>query len=99
MWAKAVAFTAGAAVGFGAVLVGRAVLARYEQEGGLPTPFEAARADMREFAQDVADGMAEREGQLRVALGLDDATDGKRLDPEATRALLDDPARWRAPKG
>ena len=40
MWAKTVAFAAGAAVGFGAVLVGRAVLARYEQEGGLPTPFK-----------------------------------------------------------
>lgn len=99
MFAKAVTFAAGAAVGFGAVLVGRAVLARYEQEGGLPTPFEAARADLRDFAHDVAEGMAEREEQLRVALGLDAAPEGTRLDPDATRALLDDPARWRAPTG
>ena len=29
----------------------------------------------------------------------DAAPEGTRLDPDATRALLDDPARWRAPTG
>ena len=53
---------------------------------------------LRELASAVREGMAEREGELRLALGIDTATNddtdgaGHRLDAEAARALLDDPA-------
>jgi hypothetical protein len=58
---------------------------------------------LRELAAAVREGMAEREGELRLALGIDTDTDtahdstadpeavGRRLDPAAARALLDDP--------
>jgi hypothetical protein len=50
---------------------------------------------LRELAEAVREGMAEREGELRLALGIDTDTSGdgaaRRLDPESARALLDDP--------
>lgn len=51
---------------------------------------------LRELAAAVREGMAEREGELRLALGIDTDTDssdaaGGRLDAESARALLDDP--------
>ena len=50
---------------------------------------------LRELAAAVREGMAEREGELRLALGIDTDTDsadaGGRLDADAARALLDDP--------
>jgi hypothetical protein len=43
---------------------------------------------LRELADAVRDGMAEREQELRVALGVDAGS----MDPQQARALLDDPA-------
>lgn len=77
------AVTAGAACGAGVVLLTNA----------------RSRAQVSGFWADVHAGMTEREDQLRVALGLDAAAAGARLDPKATHDLLDDPARWRAPTG
>ncbi len=48
----------------------------------------ASLADgLRELAAAVREGMAEREQELRVALGVDTGT----LDPEQAQALLEDP--------
>jgi hypothetical protein len=50
---------------------------------------------LRELADAVREGMAEREDELRLALGIDTGTaedvEAGRLDPEAARRLLDDP--------
>ena len=57
---------------------------------------------LRELAAAVREGMAEREDELRLALGIDTdtvaepETAGRRLDPAAARALLDDPTGPRA---
>jgi hypothetical protein len=42
---------------------------------------------MRELAAAVREGMAEREEELRIALGVDTGT----LDPEVARSLGEDP--------
>ena len=44
------------------------------------------------FVSDVRAGMAEREGQLREALGIDPAGPDP-MTAEAARAVIDDPAR------
>lgn len=62
-------------------------------------PPAGAAEQVKGFWNDVRAGMQEREGQLRLALGLDAAPPDTRLDPQATHDLLDDPARWRAPTG
>jgi hypothetical protein len=46
---------------------------------------------LREMADAVREGMAEREQVLRAALGADGELDGVRLDPEQARALLANP--------
>jgi hypothetical protein len=49
---------------------------------------------LRELAAAVREGMAEREDELRLALGIDTGTveeGARRLDPESARALLEDP--------
>jgi hypothetical protein len=56
---------------------------------------------LRELAAAVREGMAERESELRLALGIDAETGGVepgagRLDAAAARALLDDPTGPRA---
>ena len=53
---------------------------------------------MRELAAAVREGMAEREGELRLALGIDTETAGEpsRLDPASARALLEDPTGLRS---
>lgn len=43
----------------------------------------------REMAAAVREGMAEREGELRLALGIDAGT----IDPDEARRLIDDPTR------
>jgi hypothetical protein len=45
---------------------------------------------MDRFIADVKDGMAEREAQLREALGLD-PSGTEPLAPETARAVIDDP--------
>jgi hypothetical protein len=59
---------------------------------------------LRELAAAVREGMAEREGELRLALGIDTGTTepggqpevSPRLDAASARALLDDPTGPRA---
>lgn len=53
---------------------------------------------LRELAEAVREGMAEREAELRLALGIDAGTadDASRLDAASARALLDDPTGPRA---
>ena len=57
---------------------------------------------LRELAAAVREGMAEREGELRLALGIDAGTaddpeaSAARLDAASARALLDDPTGRRA---
>jgi hypothetical protein len=43
---------------------------------------------LRELAEVVREGMAEREEELRIALGVDAGT----LSPEATQSLMQDPS-------
>jgi hypothetical protein len=51
------------------------------------------------FLRGVRTHMAEREAQLRQALGLDDPDADGPIDPTEAAALLDDPAGWRAREG
>jgi hypothetical protein len=46
---------------------------------------------LRELAEAIREGMAEREAELRVALGVDAGT----MDADEARALLDDPTAVR----
>ncbi|MBK8469712.1 MAG: hypothetical protein WAR57_10505 [Candidatus Phosphoribacter sp.] len=98
MTRRLIAFAAGAVVGTAAVYAARALAGRYHGEDGLPDVAFAALAEVSDFLSEVRAGMAERENQLRLALGLDSPPPGARLDPQATRDLLEDPARWRAPR-
>jgi hypothetical protein len=43
----------------------------------------------REVAETIRDGMAEREEELRIALGIDSGV----IDPETATTLLEDPTR------
>jgi hypothetical protein len=51
------------------------------------------------MAEAVREGMAEREAELRYALGMDTGTlpEGRELSPEQARALIEDPTSPRAP--
>jgi hypothetical protein len=53
---------------------------------------------LREMAQVVREGMAERETELRHALGIDTGTlpDGRQMSAEQARALIDAPTSPRA---
>ena len=53
---------------------------------------------LREMAEAVREGMAEREAELRYALGMDTGTlpDGREMSPEQARALIEDPMSPRA---
>jgi hypothetical protein len=48
---------------------------------------------LREMAGAVREGMADRETELRYALGIDTGTmqDGREMTPEQARALIEDP--------
>jgi hypothetical protein len=48
---------------------------------------------LREMAEAVREGMAERETELRLALGIDTGTlpDGREMSPDRARALIEDP--------
>lgn len=48
---------------------------------------------LREMAEAVREGMAERETELRYALGMDTGTlhDGREMTDEQARALIEDP--------
>jgi hypothetical protein len=53
---------------------------------------------LREMAGAVREGMADREIELRYALGIDTGTlpDGHEMSPEQARALIEDPTSPRA---
>jgi len=53
---------------------------------------------LREMAEAVREGMADREIELRYALGIDTGTlpDGHEMSPEQARALIEDPTSPRA---
>ena len=53
---------------------------------------------LREMAEAVREGMAERETELRYALGMDTGTlpDGREMSDEQARALIEDPTSPRA---
>jgi hypothetical protein len=53
---------------------------------------------LREMAKAVREGMAERETELRYALGMDTGTlpDGRQMTPEQARDLIEDPTAPRA---
>jgi hypothetical protein len=53
---------------------------------------------LREMAGAVREGMADREAELRYALGMDTGTlpDGREMTPEQARALIEDPTSPRA---
>jgi len=53
---------------------------------------------LREMAEAVREGMAEREAELRYALGIDTGTlpDGRGMSAEQARDLIDDPTAPRA---
>jgi hypothetical protein len=53
---------------------------------------------LREMAAAVREGMAERETELRYALGIDTGTlpDGREMSAEQARALIEDPTSPRA---
>jgi len=53
---------------------------------------------LREMAETVREGMAERETELRYALGIDTRTlpDGREMSAEQARALIEDPTSPRA---
>lgn len=54
---------------------------------------------LREMAEVVRAGMAEREAELRYALGMDTGTlpEGREMSPEQARALIEDPTSPWAP--
>ena len=53
---------------------------------------------LREMAEAVREGMAERETELRYALGIDTGTmpDGREMGADQARALIEDPTSPRA---
>ena len=54
---------------------------------------------LREMAEAVREGMAERESELRLAVGIDTGTlpDGRTMSPEQARALIEGPTSPQAP--
>jgi hypothetical protein len=94
-------------VGFGAtlgVLVVRKVTkaAQAYTPSGMAQGLSGGLSDLvgglRELADVVREGMAEREAELRHALGVDTGTlpDGRELSPGQARALIEDPT---SPRG
>jgi hypothetical protein len=78
----------GAAVGILVVRKVSKAAEAYTPEG-MGRSLSTAADALRELADAVRAGMAEREDELRIALGIDTG----QLDAETARALLDDPTR------
>jgi len=77
--------------------------ARAYSPSGVAEGFSASLSDLgeglHEMAQVVREGMAEREAELREALGIDTGTlpDGReKMSAEQARALIEDPTSPRA---
>ena len=70
--------------------------------GGMAKGLSGSLSDLgegfREMAEAVREGMAERESELRHALGVDTGTrpDGREMSAEQARALIEDPTSPRA---
>ncbi|GAA3637701.1 hypothetical protein GCM10022223_65770 [Kineosporia mesophila] len=54
---------------------------------GLSSSLSSVGDGLREMAEVIREGMAEREQELRIALGVDAGT----LDPQAAQSLMQDP--------
>jgi hypothetical protein len=61
---------------------------------GLARTADGLGDSLRDFAESVRTGMADREQELRVALGVDAGT----MEPEAARSLIEHPTA-RYPRG
>jgi len=61
---------------------------------GLTRAVAGVGDSVRDFAEAVRDGMADREQELRIALGVDAGT----MDPERARSLIEHPTAP-APRG
>ena len=91
----------GATVG---VLVVRKVskTAQAYSPSGMAEGFSSGLSDfgegLREMAEAVREGMAQRETELRYALGIDTGTmpDGREMSADQARALIEDPTSPRA---
>ena len=73
----------------------------YSPEGmaqGLSGGLSDLGEGLREMAETVREGMAQRESELRLALGIDTGTlpDGREMSAERARALIEDPTSPRA---
>ncbi len=73
----------------------------YSPEGmaqGLSGGLSDLGEGLREMAETVREGMAQRESELRLALGIDTGTlpDGREMSAEQARALIEDPTSPRA---
>ncbi len=70
--------------------------------GGMAQGLSGGLSDLgeglREMAEAVREGMAQRETELRHALGVDTGTlpDGREMSAEEARALIEDPTSPRA---
>jgi hypothetical protein len=65
---------------------------------GLASSLSDLGEGLREMAEAVREGMAERETELRYALGIDTGTlpDGRQMSPSQARSLIEDPTSPRA---
>ncbi|MEO7979546.1 MAG: DUF6167 family protein [Sporichthyaceae bacterium] len=84
----------GAAAGVYAVRKVQKTLHAYSP-GGLAERATGAGAGLRAFADEVREGMAQREAELREALGMEPAHD-RPLSPAEAADLIDHPAGGRA---
>ncbi len=81
----------------GAVIAVTAVAVKALSDPDNRERLRLARSDARSLVDAVREGMAEREGELRAALGLDTGLDTALApDPARDAAVLDDPAGPRA---
>jgi hypothetical protein len=87
----------GATVGVLAVRTVSRAARQYTPEG-ISQSLASLGEGLRELAGSIRDGMDQREDELRFALGIDTQTlpEGRRLDADGVRALLDDPTGPRA---
>ena len=86
----------GAAAGVYAVRKVQKTMHAYSPSG-LAERAEGVGGSMRAFAEEVRAGMADREAELREALGMDAAHDAP-LSPAEAADLIDHPASARRPR-
>ena len=65
---------------------------------GLASGLSDLGEGLREMSEAVREGMAQRETELRYALGIDTGSmsEGREMSPEQARALIEDPTSPRA---